>query len=212
MFCIKCGKKAKIGNFCEECYLEKKELFTISDIPIIICIDCNQYLDNNDKKWHRFFSIENLIKEIVLKNIKTKKDTAIIEEHIVMRKIGNGYKVRITCKGRVNGLIKIEEKTIKVIVKKRLCENCVKLRGNYHEAVLQVRDEDLAKKIIDNLGNKPYILNKVKNGYDIKLIDKRDAKVIKQIKGIEVIKSFKHVASKKGRNIFRDFYSIKKVR
>jgi NMD protein affecting ribosome stability and mRNA decay len=204
MFCIKCGKKAEIGNFCKKCFLERTELFTIDNLSVTLC-DCKRYLYND--KWYPYLSLEKLIKEIVSKNIK--KNFKIIEEDIKMRKIGNGYKVRIVCKGRVNNLTKTEEKTITVTIKKRLCDNCTKLRGNYYEAVLQIRNEDILKKIIEMLGNKPYIINKVKNGYDIKLINKRDAKIIKQIKGITVIKSFKHVTRKKDKNIFREFYSVR---
>ena len=172
MFCVKCGKPASIGNFCEDCYLKRETLFDIKDFKLIFC-GCGAVMDGI---WKKPQKLENIIET----HIKTKNK--ITNKKISTRLYGNRCEAVITCSGFIKPAkkMKTEEKKIQIIVKTEKCDTCKKLLGNYFEAVLQLRGErsdDLIEKLrvfSEKIGN----IESVKNGYDVKIIRKVDARKI----------------------------------
>jgi len=80
--------------------------------------------------------------------------------------------------------------------------------------LLQIRGDNADKildEIQDNIESKDVVsAQKIKNGYDIKILTKGVArKTVRVLEGCTIKKSYKHVTTKKGRMIFRDFYAIR---
>ena len=207
MFCIKCGKEAVIGNFCKNCYLEREELFDVKDFSLTIC-DCGSYYD---KVWKKPKEIDDIIKEQIENRIKTKN--RIVDKKILLKKFGNRVSASVRCSGIIYSHRKKEEKRINIIIKKRKCDICTKLLGRYYEAVLQIRgDYDKIFGRIKKYLPKTARVEKIKHGYDIRFLKKSDAAKISKIlknSGYEIKKSFKFVGTKKGRKLYRNYYSVK---
>ncbi len=204
MFCIKCGKKAEIGNFCSSCFLGKESLFEIKDFLLYVC-DCGSYYD---KVWRK--ADNDIIKEQIGKRIKTKY--RLVKKEIALKSYGNRVAATIVCYGIVHAHKKKEERKITITIKKRKCDTCVKLLGRYYEAVLQIRGEynKIFNKIKSRLP-KTARTEKTKHGYDIRFLKKSEAaKIAKALKvRYEVKSSFKFVATKKGKKLYRNYYSVR---
>lgn len=205
MFCIVCGKEAKVGNFCEDCFLQRMDLFDIEDFSMQIC-DCGSYFDRG---WQKAKSIDDAINERIEKKIKT--DNKILETNISFKIVGNRVLATVRCKGFIKPCKrkKIVEKNILILLKRRKCDNCIKLSGGYSEAILQIRGEN-KDRIMRSINLPLCTVEKTKDGYDVKFIRRSDARnVLKQLKGFEIKKSFKFIGMKKGRKILKDYYSIR---
>ncbi len=143
--CILCGKEAVTGNFCKACFLSKNKLFDIDDLRIILC-------DNGDnyylQEWRGFSDVRKMLEDFV--NLNMKKLGKVERIHLSYKPFKDGYDVNIKVVGFLNKLRKIEEKKIHISVKKRMCDDCVKLSGRYHEAKMQARGDNLVM-IVENL-------------------------------------------------------------
>ena len=210
MKCIKCGKReAKIGYLCEECYNEEHELFKLKPFTVTICPSCNRY------KIYEWKDSPNPIKSAVAEKIKP---IGIIKDiSTKLEKVGGRTFVSVKAVGYIppSTKPKIEVKRVEIKIKKNLCPICVKKSGNYHEAVIQVRGdnrEKLLKIILDSQTLKNNVVNvkNLKEGYDIFVVDKKIAEErVKKIHGITMIKSYKLVGKKKGRELYRNYYAVR---
>jgi len=204
--CIVCGKKAEIGNFCKKCFLKRAELFRVKNFSIMIC-DCGAYFD---KKWKKSnLKLEDLVKKIILDRIESKNE--IVEKSVDLKKVGNRFFATVKCKGKIRGIEKIEKKSVVVKFEKRKCEACSRLAGGYYEAVVQVRGNK-KEEIMKKLNLKGIVeIKKIKNGYDIKLLSKSEAKKLlrKFKKDFNITISKKLVTQKKDKKIYRDYYCVR---
>lgn len=205
MLCVKCGLLADKDGFCRKHFLDQHELFSIGNIRMLLC-DCGAYYDN---KWNKN-DVEKTIPDIIKKNLKSSY--SIIKINSKKKRIGNRFIVTVFCEGIIKGMKKKEQKQMFIILKKRKCDNCVKLSGGYYEAVLQLRGKD-ADKLFRKLSTAKGISNieKLREGYDIKFIKKSAAKRIAKSlnKNHDVVRSFSHAASKKGKRLYRDYYAVR---
>jgi nonsense-mediated mRNA decay protein 3 len=214
MFCIKCGKKANIGVFCDSCFLQQNELFKISNLKIFLC-DCGSYFGPSKKwqKWDR--GEEELLKHLIKNHIKT--ENKILKTDVKLKQIGNRYMVTVRCIGFVppSKKEKTEKKEIMIDVKRRKCENCSKILGGYYEAVLQVRGpkwETILREISEKEKEDISLMEKTKNGYDVKFLKKNTAdKIAMRLKkkGFSLKVSYKLVGEKKSKKLYRNFYSVR---
>jgi len=210
MFCIKCGKRAEIGNFCVKCFIQKRELFDIEDFHLKIC-DCGSY---HDRKWQLPKDKSEVIREQIEKRIKT--ENKIIKKEIKTKEIGNTISANISCCGLIlpERVRKCEERRIRIILKRQKCNNCVKLLGGYYEALFQIRGKN-STKILDRVKklskNNLIRINRVENGYDISFMTKSAAReIIADMKrNFTVRESFKFITTKKGKRLYRNYYSIR---
>lgn len=205
LICIKCGEEAWKNNLCRRHFIENRKLMDAKGFSVTICRNCGSHYDG---KWIDS-SLEKSLVDMARKRILSKIKTKIVS----VRKI-NRIQLKITATARIGGIKKMEEKIVNILLKKRLCDNCVRLSGGYYEAVLQIRgknSETLLEKT-ENSIDKPAVagVQKVSNGYDIRLLKKDSArKFVRLLRGYEIKKSYKHVTTKKGKAIYRDYYSIK---
>ncbi len=204
LICMKCGKPSWKESLCKEHFLESHNIFNIKNFSVIVCRECGA---TYYREWAK--NLEEVINSVV-KNIAGNK----IKTSISIKMKANVAIVTVNATGKTMGLLKKEEKTFTILLKKKLCENCIKISGGYHEAFLQIRG-DKADKIFNEL--QEYINNrdvvsaqKNKDGYDVKVVAKGVArKAVRALEGYTIKKSYKHVTTKKGRMIYRDFYSIR---
>lgn len=208
MFCIKCGRHAEIENLCEKCFMEANDLFSIENFRLEVC-DCGSYYDGD---WQKPEEENRAIISLIGRRIKTRNK--IIGKEITIKRYGNRVLASIICRGMIkpSSKIKEERKNITVFLKKKKCDNCVKILGGYYEAVLQVRgsnSETILKKIKELAKNAGLV--ETREGCDIRFIKKGDAKkVAKELKKYFGVKeSFKFVATKKGEKLYRNYYAIK---
>lgn len=201
MFCIKCGKKASVDVFCDNCFLSQNSLFELKDFSLAIC-NCGKYYE---RSWIRNGNIENVIENQIKNRMKVRG--VIKKTSIKLRRRGSYFIATVTCSGRIKPCKKMkkEEKTITVAVKKRQCDICSKISGGYYEAVLQLRGKNAGCLLKRLELPETAAIQELKVGYDVKLLKKKDAyAIIKDLKPEK--KSFKFVGTKKGRKIYRDYY------
>lgn len=199
MFCIKCGRPAKIDNFCDACFLDSQGLFDVKNFSMEYCGLCG--LNQDD------------IKEQVVGSLKTKN--SISSTKVSIKLVGNKAHATVTCSGSIKCLPKTETKNIMVIIRKKMCAMHVKLSGGYYEAVIQIRgkDKDNILKYATSLLPKKSIssIEKLNEGYNIKVLHKANAAAAVRgfRKRYDVKDSYKLAASKKGQKLYRNYYAIR---
>ncbi len=199
MFCIKCGKNAVAGNFCRDCFLEREELFGIENFRMTMCNACGSYYDGPKK---------SEIGDAIKKRMKAGHNMQLIS--ISYRKKGNRIIANIKCEGTIRSFKKTERKTTEIIVGSKQCDDCIKLSGNYYEAVLQIRGahkENMLNKIMKISALR--FVKPVDNGYDVRFVKKKDAANIAGALAPKAAKTFKLVGEKGGRKVYRVYYSIR---
>ncbi len=221
MFCIKCGKPvmrtrrgataSDFGTFCEEHFLESRKLFETSNFIIRVCDGCGSYFDG---EWKEQDDIANAAKEMIADSIVTENKIKKIDIHL--KKFGNKFLATVTCTGTIKPCKKQKMETSKIIVtmKRQKCDNCVKLLGNYYEAVIQVRGERKGEifKIIEAVCGKMALRCEAeKNGYNLYFVRKNEARKVAKNLGrkYDVKASFKFAAEKKGKKLYRNYYSVR---
>ena len=210
--CILCGKEAVIEGRCEEHWLPKQELFEAEDFTLVQCDGCDRWLY---KEWHDKADLLVAIKEAVRKSLKEKGK--IEEVRMIIRHLGGRYRATVTATGTIPPATAVKEdvKVVSVTLKNLKCPTCVKMLGRYHEAVLQLRGENV-EKIADIVAElcKGYDLRfeKRKEGYNLYFVTKSDATKIATMlrrKGFEVTDSYKLVGKKDGQELWKDFHAIR---
>ena len=202
MFCIKCGKDAIRGNFCAECFASRSTLFDMTNSTVYFCKMCNSHHLNGRK----------VDLDIFMADMITTKNM-IREHHFAKKVAGNRIIITATCAGKIDGIPKKEIKMATLTVKNHKCEDCIKISGNYHEAIIQVRggNSERIMKMIKCPDNILVGVEKFKYGYNIKITNKRKATEIAQMlrQKFSVNLSYKLVAEKKGIKLYRNYYAVR---
>lgn len=181
----------------------------IREIVIVKCNLCNRISFN--KSWKNideekliYAAIKNSLDEYRGRIIKIgyePKGIARVKYKIVIPKVGTKYDLL----------------NITINVKKQKCPQCIKILGGYYEAVIQIRGQErnkLVKRLFKVIDKKMITkVEETKNGKDIYIIDKKYAKKIVSsvFPGCKVVRSFKFVSQKKGKKLYRDYYSVRYV-
>ena len=155
-FCPRCGRPSRNNELCEECRLELEGV-RYKDFKIVQCSVCKRILYKN-----RWIPEEEAIPRIV-------KDKLLDKWYIKQYKLGKKLIV-ILEKNNFEGIIEAD-------IEKRICPTCSKKRGDYYEAILQVRGENAVKKM-DKIKKKSEIYKeqRQKNGIDYYYYFSREAK------------------------------------
>lgn len=205
LICIECGKPVLKDSLCKTHLLGTKKLPGIKGFSVKVCRQCGSFYKG---KWKKTSSIEESVMDIVrerLVGIKTKMHAA---------RTGNRIRLRITATSKAGSIKRTEKAVLDVFLSQVLCENCIKLSGGYHEATIQIRGENAGRilGLIRSAADDASVagMNEVHNGYDVKFLSKDAArKLVRKIAGYEIKRSYKHITTKKGRMIYRDYYSIR---
>ncbi|NMA44524.1 MAG: hypothetical protein GX950_01785 [Candidatus Diapherotrites archaeon] len=230
-FCAKCGKdtSALIKGHCSDCYLGKKELFTIEKPTFSVCKICGKFIFN--QKW--FPLSETTISEKILAKIKYAPELNSPKPFVEVTQVLNSdvlmYEVLIKVEGFIENVLVSQEKEIVFKIKPTTCDACTKLNANYREAVVQIRAEKSeAKKIYDtamsmldkeretnSLAGTSKIIE-IPQGYDLWIGDKKAAarivRAISKMFDMKVTTSKKLIGEDGGRGnfVFRFTFCLKK--
>ncbi|MFC2142782.1 NMD3-related protein [Candidatus Aenigmatarchaeota archaeon] len=212
MFCIKCGKDAIKDNLCKQHFLEKNDLFNIENVEIRYCKECESYHNQKIK----IKDEEEVIRTLFDDDVKLGNDVKVEKKDFSWKTVGNKFFVTAEITGDIRGVEVKEKKKFIVIARRYMCDNCIKICGGYYEAMIQVRGVN-KDKILDKVkllvpNDSITVIGDAKNGYDVKIIQKGFAKTAsKQLRddGFDVIITHKHVATKKGKMLYRNFYAVR---
>lgn len=230
-FCAKCGKEttALIKGQCSDCYLAKKELFTIEKPVFSVCKHCGKFLSH--QKW--FPLNESSISEELLKKIKYSHELISPKPFVEVTQVPDSdilsYEVLVKVEGFIDNVLVSQEKEFVFKIKPTTCDACMKLNANYREAVVQIRAEkNEAKKIYEttlSMLEKERVTNslagtskiiEIPQGYDLWVGDKKVAarmvRTLSKMFDMELITSKKIIGEEGGRGhfVFRFTYCLKK--
>jgi nonsense-mediated mRNA decay protein 3 len=207
-FCFLCGKKTEdlIEGYCEECYNKEFNLIEVpNEITFVKCTKCDRIRYKN--QW-RDTEIDELLRDkikIMGKNVGIK-----IVKNDVLHIIAKGY-----LKGSKK--MKEEKHDVNIKIKKMVCQDCSRRSGGYYEAIIQLRGKTTeAMDFIDDCiirENQTFRVEKIKNGLDIYLADKKFAdRVTYEVKkkfNAKIQKNYKLVTRKKGKDIYRSVILVR---
>ena len=199
MFCIKCGKTATVDNFCDDCFALKHDLFEVKPFNFFYCEVCGRKDDE--------------LKEEIIGRIKSQNRLDDIYVHLKI--VGNKVHATVDCLGSIKGVKKREKKEVLVILRRKMCDMHVKLSGGYYEAMIQVRGEqkeEIMRRLRKLLPQKAVVgVEELKEGYNVKIMNKGTAaSAARVLKNKYTVKaSYKLVGSKKGQQLYRNFYAVR---
>ncbi|MEM7813520.1 MAG: NMD3-related protein [Candidatus Aenigmatarchaeota archaeon] len=218
LVCSACGRPATIGGLCEEHYTSRHGLLEIRPFEMKVCDSCGAVFD---RVW-KMVPLEDALR--IAAERAAKKLGKVEQLDFDIKKVGGDYIVTVKAWGTVPpaAIPKTEIKQIKVRIRRVKCTSCTKLLGRYHEAVIQIRGkraEQLAELAERVAAGKPKRAERLKYGWNLYFVRKADARAtVREIeielrrqkeKRLEVIRSYKLVGKKGGKELWRDFYAIR---
>ena len=165
-FCPGCGKKSK--SICKDCKPQKE--INAKDIYIKLCVECSKYFYKN--KWHKYTELSTVIKKITKESVNEKIDSInpILNDLPVKPGVQRELGVEL--------IIGDDKFIIPANIEVTYCNICSKQQGDYFEGTLQLRNVNeniimFVKKYFKK--NSVFISkeNKVRNGYDLTVTDKK---------------------------------------
>ena len=203
-----------------KCLQKQYDLFSVNNTTIHVCKVCKLY--ELRKKWVVFKDDEEAALEIAKANIKVLGDITDIK--LKAKDMFGKYLVEITAKGVAHELgtdVKInknETRKMLIMFKRLKCDTCVKLSGNYYEAIIQLRGDNKDKllKEVKRIANEKDIvaIEDKKEGYNVRIMFKKNARrIVSTIKKRKLTtklkKSYKLKGEKKGKKLYRDYHSVR---
>ncbi|MFH1751449.1 MAG: NMD3-related protein [archaeon] len=231
-FCPECGvtddKKTFVNGFCIDCYPSKEKLIELpKEIKVEYCKNCRKIVF----KGKLLTETPALLESIVLKHLK-------LSDQLDARKIIINFSAlkEETLLVSVKANCLIDSKPVMLAsqtilrFKKTHCNDCNKLKSNYHECVIQVRFKDkqeksVLQKVLRKLESRLQEISKtnalatvvkieyLKNGFDASVGSKKAGKkafnsLKKSFQG-KVKYSTTLVGEKNGKRIYRETYCLK---
>jgi len=211
MLCAKCGKKEAITKgLCRDCYLEKVEL----DLPKRIELDrCECGAIYHRGSWG--IEIDSILRDVLERKLRRAEFSAKVKKYSLTEKKGRLLaEVEIEVKVPEIHASKVVKKELELAFRRRLCTKCIRKRGGYYEAKVQLRGIgiDEAKEILTRFAEEVSKVEEAKGGADLYFVSKSAAKKLAselKRRGFMVKRSAKLVGMKKGKRLFREIYSIK---
>ena len=186
-FCPICGKTTGrfIKAMCMECFQKKHSLAEIPDkIEFEQCVSCGK------AKFSGKLALPNneLLASLVEKKVKVK-DLENAALNVSIKESEEDLIANVLVKGIIDSVPLSFEKQVPLIPLKMQCDPCMRLKSQYHEAIIQLRGKDRKrlKQALDELLNHLESLhakdslaaaievNENKNGFDLKIGSKKAA-------------------------------------
>lgn len=219
-FCIRCGKEdvELINRLCYDCYIQTKNLI---ELPKVIsgkvCRLC--YAEWFNRRWMRLHdNLNDAVNDIILRTLgKEAKIDNNVKDYIL--NLGEKWKdrngrsfVNVIFSGKVGNKPFELERTIELRIDHVICDSCLKKKGGYYEAIIQLRGkgrlEEEKRALFESLFTDE-ILNslsdvvEVKEGVDYYFINKFSAKklasAVKSMLKAEIIETFENERVKNGK-------------
>ena len=178
-FCVRCGAEVPevIDGLCPNCLLHEGKVFTLpKEIKITTCSLCGSIKVGN--KWVSDISIEDYVRKIIASSMVVHRDVRNVSVEAGIE----GGTVVARVRGSLGRTTVESDFIIKLSVGKVLCPQCIKIKGNYFEALVQIRSifefRDIFKDhILNNILNSNlfsrYIsgVELLREGIDVKVIN-----------------------------------------
>lgn len=140
MFCVECGREGElIGSVCHDCYSKKHSLVSISDhVDLALCAHCSSMLAKDG--WRDVGSVREAAEVAVREALAIPKGAKLSDVRVSLSE-----KDERNLQADVHVLLSVEghefERQLATIVrlKRGSCQECSKQKGNYYEAILQIR-------------------------------------------------------------------------
>ena len=202
--CPSCGASEKekqfAGAFCIDC-VAKKELFSLKPFIIQLCPNCGRVRKQSD--WIEYNN--NVLSEILQAKIKSPFDFSLKANFSFEKKflVASAEMVFI-----VDGASIFQKKTLSIPLEKKLCEECGRISGQYHEAIIQLRGnrqqiERIAVRIERLLQNNIVKAEEKKEGINFLVLSKRKAFEALSKLGVRYSLAHKLVGVKEGKRVFK---------
>jgi nonsense-mediated mRNA decay protein 3 len=227
-FCARCGQKteALISGVCQECFLKKKELFSVPKPNFTVCKFCGKFLSHG--KW--FLLTDQTVGEEISRSVKFNHDLDTPKVFIEIQRMSpSDFAALVKVEGFIDGVLVKDEKSLNFSVRPVTCDPCMKLHANYREAVIQLRAEkaearamyDYAISLLDkereanSLSGTSKIIES-EHGFDLwvgsKTAAAKVARSLSKAFGLRIITSKKIIGEEGGRAHFkfRFTYCLKK--
>ncbi len=226
MLCVECGKReAKYDGLCEECFLRKVKFTSLPQhLDIVMCPHCRSIKFGG--RWEKV-PIDEAIKRIVEKNIKFEYEHDSYTITCNYDSTEGEFEVEVNVSIKYRDLEVSEHHLVKFELKYESCPRCNRFYGNYFEAILQLRGlrpeeqwevlEYTHKRIAyHSRKNEELFLTKEvekKEGWDLYLSDKKEAKKIARELchkyGASLKESPQIAGRKDGKDIYRVTYAVR---
>lgn len=227
MFCVECGREGElIGPLCHDCYSRKKVIVDLPQyIDLTLCSHCSSFLMGG--RWAETESVKEAVEMLLMEAISapngmqvdgltvqlTEKDQRTFEAAVAVELVSEGHRFD-------------RKLTTTVRLKHGSCKECSKQRGNYYEAIIQLRGDDRAltadverrmeRQVTDRIdamraGSREVFLTKVehvKGGVDFYVSTAQSARIISREFQDSFSAEFKESSSLWGRQDGRDVYRV----
>jgi nonsense-mediated mRNA decay protein 3 len=226
-FCVECGRKTEVyKGLCEECLSKKRSFLEIQ--PFIDLVECHQCGSYKLPGGWREASMEEALRDLVSRSSKLPRE--VLHHHFNLSYVPEDEKnlqVTVIATLHLDGMSVREERQLKVRVKKGTCPSCSRQRGQYYEAIIQLRAQDrpvreeemrLARRLVQERVRSTEGLfvtreEEVHGGLDVYLSSNEAAKSIvhslKSSLGGSVSASPKLHTRRQGRNVYRVTYRLR---
>ena len=216
-FCVECGAEEDLfGHLCRKCLLSKEPIQAPKHISFSICGGCGKVLRGS--RWMDAHHID-AVRELLLKETVTRPEVIVVDWDIPDFEPEKGEH-RLNCQvtaelGGDGFQVPFE---ILVKVRSETCNVCSRMRGDYYEAIVQLRGEPIERAnqllydIIDqiNQNDDMAFISKQENvtgGIDYYLgsvsAARTVAKRFKDSKGAGITESSSLIGKKEGRDLYR---------
>jgi nonsense-mediated mRNA decay protein 3 len=226
-FCVECGREAEVyQGLCEDC-LPKKRSFL--EVPLVLDLSqCNHCGAFRLPGGWRETALEEALRDLISASSKVPRE--VLHHHINVAHApedGRSLQVEVSARIHLEGMAVTEERRLRVRVKGATCPSCSRQRGQYYEAIIQLRAEGrpvgerelrLARRLIrDRVRSTQGLFitreEAVHGGLDVYLSSSEAAKsIVQALKaslGGEVSASPKLHTRRQGRNVYRVTYRLR---
>ncbi|QKR00502.1 NMD protein affecting ribosome stability and mRNA decay [Metallosphaera tengchongensis] len=189
-FCVMCGREDAdlIDRLCPSCYVKSREIAKVNKtLELTLCKVCGARKVGN--KWVSMREdLDTVAEEEVVSSLAL--DDHVSEYKLESSKIWTDYfgvrHLGLRIRGKVSGAEFNENKDVTVKVVYGLCDSCVKRRGKYYEAIVQLRSksgrvQDSEKSFFESFFSREEVSNlsdvvELREGIDYYFINRTVAK------------------------------------
>ena len=229
-FCVRCGAEEKEGfpiidGLCPRCFVKERKIVELPHkIEVTLCPSCGSTLIRG--KWV-FISdsveevVETIINEVFIKRANTYPGFEGVSAEV---KELTDTTAHIIVTGSYKGALVSQEMLINVLVKKRLCPRCMKIKSGHFEAEMQIRTMaplrgEWSRRFVSDVQGMRRLqesvvdVKEVKNGVDVKVLDQRAAmklaNYLKRVFGARVVSTWKDAGYRSGKKHSKLTVSVK---
>ncbi|MFQ6127466.1 MAG: 60S ribosomal export protein NMD3 [Thermoplasmata archaeon] len=222
-YCVECGKEGKTyDNLCLECFDKKHKLVEVPEnIDITLCAHCGAH--QRGASWvheERDDAIRFAIEQVV----EVDKLARLEDIDISLREEDErNLSTELSFELRVEDAVFERQRRTRIRLKRGVCDVCSRQKGEYFEAILQVRppegevEDDLIERAsetihleVERMGPEVFISKEesVHGGLDFYLSSKAAGKAIAKLLQSTFGGNVTSSATLQGRRDGRDFYRI----